>query len=377
MDAFYASIEQRDHPEWRGRPVIVGAGPHERGVVAACSYEARAFGVHSAMPSRTAGRLCPQAVFTPPDMARYAAVSHTIQAIFARFSPLVEPLSLDEAFLDVTGVRRLFGEGPAIARAIRAAIRAETGLTASVGVAHNKFLAKLASDLRKPDGLTIVPDEPAAIRAFLAPLPVGRLWGVGKVTQPLLEAAGLRTIGNIQSVSPEALSRLVGAEGALRLKALAEGLDERPVETEGIEQSLSREHTFPEDCAAPDAIAATLKDLVDDVGARLRATGRLARLARVKIRWRTFKTLTRQTRLPGAGCCDDFTLRETALTLWARVGMQQPVRLIGFGVAELTDPGATELFQRAPPARERISHAVDQLRSRFGDAAVRRGSNGT
>ncbi|MBQ3811143.1 MAG: DNA polymerase IV, partial [Kiritimatiellae bacterium] len=198
MDAFFASVEQRDRPELRGRPVIVGAGPHERGVVSTCSYEARRFGVHSAMPSREAFRLCPQGVFLPPDGARYMAASAKVFGIFDRYTPLVQGLSCDEAFLDVSGAEKLFGDAVSIARRIRADIAGELHLTASVGVATNKFLAKVASDLNKPDGLTVVPEDAEGIRAFLAPLPVGRIFGVGRVTGEALAAAGIRTIGDLQ-----------------------------------------------------------------------------------------------------------------------------------------------------------------------------------
>jgi len=229
MDAFFTSVEQRDRPELRGRPVVVGAPGDQRGVVAAASYEARRYGIHSAMPSREARRLCPDAVFLPVDGRRYSAASRQVFAILRRFTPFLEPLSIDEGFLDVTGSAALFGSGPQIARRIKDAIARETGLSASVGVAPNKFLAKLASDLRKPDGLTVVPESPEAIAAFLAPLPVGRVWGVGTVTRGRLEAAGIRTIGDLQCAPAARLARAVGRAAADDLARLARGEDAREI----------------------------------------------------------------------------------------------------------------------------------------------------
>lgn len=379
MDAFYASIEQRDHPDHRGKPVVVGAGPHERGVVAAASYEARRYGIRSAMPSREAYRRCPQAVFLPVDMPRYVEVSRRITEIFTRFTPLVEPLSLDEAFLDVTGAQALFGDGPAIGRKIRETILAETQLTASVGVAHNKFLAKLASDLNKPDGLTVAPTEPEAIEAFLAPLPVSRLWGVGKVTQPVLESAGYRTIGAIQKADPARLATLVGRDAAAHFQRLARGDDDRPLDLDSDEKSISREFTFDTDCEVPERVRAVLLDLVDDVGRQLRAAGRYAGVARLKLRWKGFETLTRQRPFEPPAC-DDFALRHAAETLFAAQAITRPVRLVGFGVSRLqAEPERQlDLFAGAAgPAgekQERLNRTVDALRDRLGRGTIRRGS---
>jgi len=378
MDAFYASVEQRDRPELRGKPVIVGADPNARGVVAACSYEARRFGVRSAMPSREAGRLCPDGVFVPPDMKRYEAASRHVFAIFERFTPMVEGLSIDEAFLDVTGSRRLFGDGPAIAASIKETIRRETGLTASVGVATNKFLAKVASDLGKPDGLTIVPGEREAIGVFLAPLPVSRLWGVGQVTQATLAKQGIGTIGDIQRLTPAQLSRIVGTHAAAHFLRLAWGDDERDVEVGVEEKSLSREHTFPVDSRSEEEIRGTLLDLVEDVGRRLRESGKFARVARIKLRWKDFDTILRQTTLEPP-CCDDAGLRAAAERLLAAESLDKPVRLVGFGVSRLTADRAWQpsLFDGAAaevPRRERLSQAVDAIRREHGGGSVRRGS---
>jgi DNA polymerase-4 len=378
MDAFFAAVEQRDHPEYRGKPVVVGAGPQERGVVSTCSYEARPFGVHSAMPSREAYRLCPQAVFLPPDMPRYHAASRQVFAIFERFTPLVEPVSVDEAFLDVTGSRRLFGEPEAIAATIRAAIREETGgLTASVGLAGNKFLAKLATDLRKPDGFTAVPRDRAGILAFLAPLPVGRLWGVGKVLCELLQNHGYRTIGDIQRASESALAPVVGQHAAGHLLRLAFGEDEREIETEFEEKSISREYTFPTDCRDPEKLRHVLRDLADDVGRRVREANRFAATGRLKLRWADFQTLTRQRSFP-APARDDYTFRRLALELFEAEPLVQPVRLIGFGVSGFAAERQQQLtlFDDPVPRRDRnekLCQTVDRLREKLGEEHLVRG----
>ncbi len=380
MDAFFAAIEQRDHPEWRGKPVIVGAPPDRRGVVSTCSYEARVFGVHSAMPSREAGRRCPQGIFVPPDMARYHAVSRRVFQIFERFTPVVEPLSCDEAFLDVTGARRLFGDGMTIGRRIRAAIADELRLTASVGVAANKFLAKLCSELAKPDGLAAAPRERAALLAFLAPLPVGRLWGVGKVLRTELWNHGYRTVGDLQQAPRAILAAQVGGHVAGHLLQLAFGDDPREVETGREELSISREHTFDADCRDPRALRAMLRDLADDVGRRLRADGRFATVGRLKLRWADFTTITRQRRF-AAPCRDDFSLRGLALELFEAERVARPVRLIGFGVSGLVAERQeqADLFEAAAggPSRrarqEALSATLDRLRATLGESSIRRG----
>jgi nucleotidyltransferase/DNA polymerase involved in DNA repair len=247
MDAFYASVEQRDHPEYRGKPVVVGCPPDQRGVVATASYEARTFGIHSAMPSREAGQRCPHAIFLPPDMPRYEMVSAQVFEIFGRYTPFVEGLSIDEAFLDVTGSLRLYGPGEEIARRIKADILSELALTCSVGVAPNKFLAKLGSEYRKPDGLTVLPFDPKAIIAFLRPLPVTRLWGVGKVTRQAFDRAALHTIGDVQDAPLALLQGVVGPHNAAHLRALAFGDDPARSNSMSARKSISREHTFLHD----------------------------------------------------------------------------------------------------------------------------------
>ncbi len=377
MDAFFASVEQRDHPEYRGKPVVVGAQPNQRGVVAAASYEARKFGIRSAMPSVEAGRRCPHAIFVPPNMPRYQAASRDVFAVFERYTPHVEPVSVDEAFLDVTGARALFGDGPTIARRIKTDVRAETGLTASVGVAPNKFLAKLASDLDKPDGLTVVPVEPAAITAFLRPMPVGRIWGVGKVTEAMLRARGIATIGHVQDVDIRSLAVLVGESTAGHLKDLAFGRDDRELEAEQAEKSISREHTFPKDCTSRAELQAVLRDLIDDVGGSLRRTPCRARVLRLKLRWSDFTTITRQVQLQPP-CRDGFALRDAAVKLFDEQLLAGPVRLIGIGVAGLTTAYAEQLGLFDAPrdrraTRERLSSSIDRIRDRFGKDAIRNG----
>jgi len=379
MDAFFASVEQHDRPELRGLPVVVGARPNERGVVAAASYEAREYGIHSAMPSREAGIRCPHAVFVPPNGKRYGEVSRQVFAVFERFTPLVEGLSIDEAFLDVTGGLRLLGTGPQIAAKLKADVVAETGLTASVGVAPNKFLAKLASDMDKPDGLTIVPETKAEIVAFLAPLPVGRLWGVGEVTRRRLEGVGIRSVGDLQTISERALSEALGKHSARHLLRLAFGEDERELEPTHEEKSMSREHTFPRDCDSAETLRAVLGDLVDDVGRRLREAGWFAGVAHLKLRWQGFQTITRQRRLDHP-VCDDFSLRGAAEALFEAEPLVKPIRLIGFGASHLTheDNRQLSLFDDTDADETRkvqLSRTVDAIRRQHGADSIARGSS--
>ena len=376
MDAFFASVEQRDHPELRGRPVIVGAPPDQRGVVSTCSYEARKFGVHSAMPSREAYSRCPQGVFLPPDMARYAEASRRVMEIFGRFTPFVEQVSIDEAFLDVTGARNLFGDGVEIARKIRAAIRDELRLTASVGVAPNMFLAKLAGEINKPDGLTVVPEGRDEIIAFLAPLDIGRLWGVGRVMKEALLSRGYRVIGDLQRADPARLAMQIGGNAANHLLALAFGEDTRELAMETVEQSISREHTFLHDTADKARVRRALAMLVDDVAGRLRADGRYAGVARIKLRWSDFRTITRQRPLsPPAN--DDMALRDAAFALYDAEPQPLPVRLVGFGVAGLVAERVEQLslFDSPAPAHDRqegVSRAIDRIKDLLGPRSIRR-----
>lgn len=382
MDAFYAAIEVLDHPEWAGRPLVVGAAPDRRGVVSTCSYEARKFGIHSAMPSRTAGKLCPHAIFVPPRMGRYAEISRLIMGIFNDFTPLVEPLSLDEAFLDIRGAVHLWGDAVSLARALKAAIRNQTGLTASVGLAPNKFLAKIASDLEKPDGLTLVPETEEKIIAFLAPLPVGKLWGVGKVSSARLEQAGIRTIAQLQAMDRPGLERFFGPAGALHIGELVRGHDDRTVVTHWEEKSLSNEHTFDRDEPDQEKVRQRLLELAEQVGGRLRDAGKVARTVQIKVRFSDFKTITRQMQLTSPADSDR-ELIASALALYAREQVDQAIRLVGFGVCRFATPSDAipvqhELFANptAPspdPRNRKLDKAVDSLRKVFGADAVRRG----
>ena len=368
MDAFYASVEQRDRPETRGRPVIVGADPRGRGVVSAASYEARRFGVHSAMPIGRAFRLCPEGVFLPVDMDKYAGVSREIMAVLAEFTPLVEPLSIDEAFLDVTASRALHGDGAAIGREIKKRIRASVSLTASVGVAPNKFLAKVASELEKPDGLVVV--EPGREALFLAPLPVSRLWGVGKVTGSVLETMGIRTIGQLALTPAAHLAARFGKHGPDLLN-LARGLDDRVVETDAPSKSMGAEETFEHDTHDVDLLRATLRGQSERVGRELRGAGYAGRTVTLKLRFADFSTITRShTDDPTQ---DGLVIYRRVESLFARVILKQAVRLIGLSVSGLGPAGEGQLFLLAPDAvrRERLARAVDRLATRFGDEVVR------
>jgi len=383
MDAFYAAIEVLDHPEWRGIPLVVGSPPDQRGVVATCSYEARRFGIHSAMPSRTAGKLCPQAVFVIPRMERYAEISAQIMTLFEEFTPLVEPLSLDEAFLDVKGALRIWGDAVTIARELRARIKTRIGLTASVGVAPNKFLAKMASDMNKPDGLTVVPVTEPEIMAFLAPLPVTKMWGIGKVTAARLEQEGIRVIGQLQTLDARTMERLFGKAGAADMADLARGLDSRPVITHWEEKSISNEHTFLHDESDIERVRQCLLELAEEVGGRLRKSGKLAKTAQIKLRFSDFSTITRQHSFPAA-LNSDRELIACAMALFEREHVVRPIRLVGFGVSNLVTPDQavplqqelfTELAGIGPDSRnKKLDQAVDALRQSFGSDAIKRGA---
>jgi DNA polymerase-4 len=372
LDAFFAAVEQRDRPELRGRPVIVGGGgPSDRGVVSAASYEARVFGVRSAMPLRTAARLCPHAVFLPVDFERYRRVSQQVMAILARFSPLVEQVSIDEAFLDASGLTAWSGGPEALARSVKTAIRDEVGLTASVGVATSKLVAKVASDLSKPDGLLVVP--PGEEAAFLAPLPVERLWGVGPRTQSALEELGIRTIGQLAAFPAGSLQHRFGRLGLL-LHERARGIDPDPVEGGPRRpKSLGREHTFPVDISDRDLAERTLLALCDAVAAELRAQGWQARTLRVKVRTHDFQTITRQRRLADPTDVAE-PLWEAARQLAAPHLGARPIRLLGVAATDLVPGAQLALFSAhgATETERRISQAMDAVRHRFGSGALTR-----
>jgi DNA polymerase IV len=374
MDAFYAAVEQLDHPQYRGRPVIVGADPKGgkgRGVVSTASYEARPFGVHSAMPISQAYRLCPQAVFLPVRMARYHEISERIFAIFQRYTDVVEPLSIDEAFLDATGSTRLFGPIEDIARRIKQDIMRDERLVASVGVAPNKFLAKLASDLSKPDGFLVLPD--AEVEAFLRDLPVSRLWGVGKQTTRQLEALGLRTIGQLAEWPQAQLSRRFGSLGA-HIWRLAHGIDDRPVTPHRDPKSIGAETTFPEDTDDAEVLRRTLLELAEKVGQRLRAERFMASKVTLKYRDADFVTLTRTQSLtePTAVALD---LYHAASKLLSQLpSANRKVRLLGIAASELTSPAQHQLSLFADKTHKRLQaeRAEDVIKARFGPQAITR-----
>jgi DNA polymerase-4 len=375
MDAFYASVEERDRPELVGKPVIVGGSPEKRGVVSAANYVARRYGVHSAMPSATAHRLCPQGVYLPPRIDYYAEVSGQIRDIFDRFTPLVEPLSLDEAFLDVTGSEHLFGSAVEIGRQIKQAVREEVRLVVSVGVAPNKFLAKIASDLKKPDALVVV--EPDKVQAFLDPLPVERLWGVGKQSSRVFEKLGIRTIGQLRRWPLDALRARFGSSGE-HLWNLAHGCDDRAVVPEREAKSISNETTFERDIPDLEVLRAWLVDLTDQVGWRLRRHGLRGRTVQLKVRFADFSTITRSCTMPEPTDITQELWHVADDLLCQRLPQGHlPVRLLGMGVSGLDDTGQVQGLLFGGEERDkqsRVDAVADEIKERFGTGAIRRGS---
>jgi DNA polymerase-4 len=377
LDAFYASVEQLDDPSLRGRPVIVG-GPSRRGVVCAASYEARRFGVRSAMPTARARKLCPDGVFLSPRFERYGALSDRVFGIYRRYTPLVEPLSLDEAFLDVTASRALHGGGRDIAVAIKRAVRDECGLAVSAGVAEVKLAAKIATDLGKPDGLVEVP--PGGVAAFLAPLPAARLWGVGHVTEEALRRVGVATIGDLARTPDAALAAAVGATHARDLRALARGEDPREVIADEAAKSIGAEETFADDVTGAAALERALLGHAARVGRRLREAGLAGRVVTLKVKYADFTLVTRRATLERP-TDDDRAVYEAARGLLERVDLARPVRLTGIsvsGFAAGAERAQLELFAAPPrpaePAgeerRRALNAALDRLADRFGEGAV-------
>ena len=369
LDAFYASVEQLDHPEWRGQPVIVGGGPNERGVVSAASYEARAFGVRSAMPLRTAARLCPHGIFVPGDHERYGELSDRVMSVFHEYTPLVQPISLDEAFLDVTASAGLFGSPETIGRTLKTRVRAELGLVLSVGVAANKLCAKIASDLGKPDGFVIVARDGEA--EFLRPLPLRRLWGVGERTQETLEGWGLRTIGDLAALDPSRLEAHFGAFGRA-LWERARGLDPDPVVPDGGAKSVGHEHTFDRDESDDARVEATLLRLAEGVGARLRRGGMRGECVTLKLRLAPFVTLTRQHTVSEA-TDDARTIYAVARELYRRERAtdRRDVRLVGVSVSKLEHAElGRQLALFSDERRTRLNAAIDAVRDKHGEGAI-------
>jgi nucleotidyltransferase/DNA polymerase involved in DNA repair len=379
MDAFYASVEQLDHPEYKGKPVVVGADPRGgkgRGVVSACSYEVRAFGVRSAMPISRAYQLCPQAVYVRPRISRYAEMSDRIFAILWEYTDLVEPLSIDEAFLDVTASRRLHGPAEKIGHTLKARIRSELDLVASIGIAPNKFLAKVASDLGKPDGFVVVP--PGKEREFLDPLPISRLWGVGPKTEARLRRIGFQTIGQIARMRVEELETTL-AGGGRDLWELANGIDDREVVPEQEAKSIGAETTFDRDTDDREEIRRTLLELSDKVGRRLRREGYRAGGVTLKFRDHNFHTVTRAAMMDHPTDIGDDFFREAILLLQRVSWAGKRVRLLGVTATHLhprtESPGEQlPLFRPTPDPRRKLVETVDRIRERFGPGAITRAS---
>ena len=371
MDAFYASVEQRDNPDLRGKPLVVGGGSN-RGVVAAASYESREFGIRSAMPMREARRRCPDLLQVPPRMSHYKAVSTQVFDVFREFTPIVEGLSLDEAFLDVTASVSLFGEATSMAKAIKARILERTSLTASVGVAPNKLVAKIASDLDKPDGLVVVPPE--QVGDILDPLPAAVIPGIGRVTLQKLQNAGIETIRDLRTAPDGTLRQLFGRY-AHRMRDRASGIDDRPVASSRVDKSISAEQTFGDDLVDTAALDAKLLALTERVAARIRAKELAAGKVTIKIRQADFTTFTRQCTLtpPSNGTDQIYAAARRLLHDWQREHPDTPLRLIGVGGGKFAPALQQDLFGSPEPApANALDQAVDDVRERFGDAALGR-----
>ena len=380
MDAFYASVEQRDAPELRGKPVIVG-GTGMRGVVSAASYESREFGVHSAMPTAEARKRCPHGVYLRGDMAKYARESRRIFQVFRRFTPVVEGLSLDEAFLDLTGGERLLGPPLKVAHDLRSALRQETGLAVSCGLAPVKMVAKIASDIAKPDGVCAVARE--HVSEFLAPLPVGRIWGVGPVAQARLARLGVVTIGDLATTSDEVLLRTLGSWGP-RVAGLARGEDAREVEAYREAKSYGEENTFGEDVSDHDTLRRTIRAHAESVARRLRRDAVCARGVQLKLKLGRslgagrYPLVTRSLTLPVA-TDDGAAIGEAAMRLLSRSGVSEPVRLVGVSVSRIAsgEPAQLSLVPGPgeDPRRRALNRVVDEIRDRFGGSSVARAAD--
>jgi len=374
MDAFYDSVEQRDNPMLQGKPVLVGASAEQRGVVAACSYEARQLGVHSAMAMSQAIRLCPQAIALPVRMARYVEVSKEIHQIFYNHTPQVESLSIDEAFLDVTGCIELLGSAETIGKRVKQEIKAQTGLTASVGLAPNKFLAKLASDLEKPDGFVIITEQNK--QQILDPLPVSKIWGIGKVTNQALKKVGIDTIGQLRMANTDTLARVFKNQ-VDDLLQLARGIDNREIQTVHETKSISTEETFSKDIQDKECLLGILQAQVEQVSQRLRAEKLQARTLTLKLRYGDFKTISRSSTLARATHTTQH-LWEEAKEVFCRwyKSSAHPLRLLGFGTSNLVLEESEPKFLFMDPQEEKqkkLDSVVDEIRSKFGDNALQRG----
>ena len=372
LDAFFVSVEQVDHPELRGKPVVVGGKPDRRGVVAAASYEARAFGVHSAMPLRTAARLCPQCIFVEGNFSKYAETSHKFMVILADFTPFLEPMGLDEAYMDVTGFESLHGTIRDMAVAIKKRVRDELGINVSVGIASSKVVAKIASDASKPNGLIDVP--PGGEAAFMAPLPIRQMPGIGEKTEPVLKRMGIDTIGKLARSPAEGLKKLLGSYGE-HLHRMALGLDDSPVLPPAEAKSISRETTFSEDLRDRTTLEATLRYLAERVGRRLRQSGKLAKCVTIKLRTSDFTTITRNRTLPQASDADEVIFKTGLLLVRQALEKEKrAVRLIGIGVTGFTESGQQlRLLDDSTLRLAKLDKAVDRIREKYGFGAIQTG----
>ena len=369
MDAYFASVEQRDNPAYRGKPVIIG-GLSGRGVVATASYEARKYGITSAMPMVEARRRCSMGIFLSPNITKYAHVSDQIRQIFDSFSPAVEPLSMDEAFLDVTGMEYLYPDITDMARQIKQRIKGELDLTASAGVATNKFLAKLASDLEKPNGLVVI--RPGEEIDLLAPMSVKKLWGVGNATARILKNLTIETIGDFRCCDPKILEHHLGT-CSLELYNLAWGRDNRPVIPDRVAQSIGSENTFTSDLWSKDEIREVLLALAGKVGWRLRKSGLRARTITVKVRFSSFRTITRSVTLPSPLSLDE-TIYQTACDIINKISIHEGIRLLGVTVSKLGQGGEQiSLFEVPNERQENVTAVMDKLKEKFGEAIITRG----
>ena len=378
LDAFYASVEQRDHAQWRGRPVVVGAVPGKRGVVATCSYEARRFGVHSAMPiSEASRRLPPDTVYVRPRMSHYVEVSRAIMAVLQSISPLCEKVSIDEAYLDVSGLERLIGAPQTIGQRTKDAILRAVELSASVGIGPNRLIAKLASDYRKPDGLTVITRERVA--AFLDPLPLTVLRGVGKKAGAQLQRLGLRSVGDVRRVPIERLARRFGTRFAAYLQEQAHGIASDRVIPHAERKSISKETTFGQDISDPDTLFDTLSWAAQEVGHIARLEGRRGSVVTLKVRFKGFETHTRSHTLAHPSAADDVLLKHAWRLFEREPWSGRPVRLIGLGIAGWAEanPGQGDLFADYPTEtstpRERLYETLDEISRKFGKGSVRLG----
>jgi len=375
MDAFYPAVEVLDNPALKGKPVIVG-GSQKRGVVSSASYEARKFGVHSAQPIATAVRLCPDGLFLPVRMSRYKEVSKHIFKIFCQFTPLVEPLSIDEAFLDVTGSQRLLGQAKDIAKKIKQTVFEETGLTVSAGVAPSKFVAKIASDMEKPDGLTIVPH--GKVREFLDPLPIKKMWGVGKVTQVALAKLNIRTFRDLSQVPPEVLEKKFGKQG-VKMHLLSTGIDDRDVEPAHDIKSIGHEQTYLEDINDKDMAKKELLSLANKTARRMRRENVTGKSVTLKVKYNDFVQITRSKTLPKP-IDDGFQIYSTACSLLEKTEVgKRPIRLLGISLSQLslleTERQLTIFNQEeSSQKRKRLNTALDSLHEKHGDKSIRPGT---